>query len=259
MIRDFSEKAKQKLEGYADDAAASSTWGKIKDWFSDRGMDFRSWTGKLGIENYINDVDTYHQKIIDKNNATKKKIDTIFSNVQSVDTKSMAAMNRQITCGNNIIKLINDLAASISPDGGNLDMAGMKGTLDADVARIKNPESAKSEKTEKEKLGAGDTSCKKSSDPVNLSTGNFIYDHEDMQAGGEIPLSFHRYYNSKDTGTGTMGSCFLHNYEMEVQKQPDQKAARQENTNKRGITFIRDERGRLAKAETDTGSFLEYA
>lgn len=314
MIRDFSEKAKQKLEGYADDAAASSTWGKINDWFSDRGMDFRSWTGKLGIENYINDVDTYHQKIIDKNNATKKKIDTIFSNVQSVDTKSMAAMNRQITCGNNIIKLINDLAASISPDGGNLDMAGMKGTLEADAARIKNPESAKSEKTEKEKLGAGDTSCKKSSDPVNLSTGNFIYDHEDMQAGGEIPLSFHRYYNSKDTGTGTMGSCFLHNYEMEVQKQPDQKAAvrmhdgqfyyfaetdtgyvaenaamgllertedgykltchpgmdavyfdengkaaRQENTNKRGITFIHDERGRLAKAETDTGSFLEYA
>lgn len=46
------------------------------------------------------------QKIIDKNNATKKKIDTIFSNVQSVDTESMAAMNRQITCGNNIIKLI---------------------------------------------------------------------------------------------------------------------------------------------------------
>ena len=93
MIRDFSEKAKQKLEGYADDAAASSTWGKIKDWFSDRGMDFRSWTGKLGIENYINDV----------------------------DTKSMAAMNRQITRGNNIIKLINDFAASISPDGGTMD------------------------------------------------------------------------------------------------------------------------------------------
>ena len=33
----------------------------------------------------------------------------------------MAAMNRQITCGNNIIKLIHDLAASISPDGGTMD------------------------------------------------------------------------------------------------------------------------------------------
>ena len=72
--------------------------------------------------------------------------------MQSVDTTSMAAMNRQIKCGNNIIKLINHPAASISPDGGNLDMAGMKGTLDADAATIKNPESAKSEKTEKEKL-----------------------------------------------------------------------------------------------------------
>lgn len=47
MTRDFSEKAKQKLEGYADDAAASSTWGKIKVRFSDRGMDFRSWAGNL--------------------------------------------------------------------------------------------------------------------------------------------------------------------------------------------------------------------
>lgn len=95
MIRDFSEKAKQKLEGYVDDAAASSTWGKIKDWFSDRGMDFQSWTGKLGIENYINDVDTYHQKIIDKNNATKKKIDTIFSNVQSVDARNVTAVRNR--------------------------------------------------------------------------------------------------------------------------------------------------------------------
>lgn len=37
------------------------------------------------------------------------------------------------------------------------------------------------------------------------------------------------------------------------------KTERRQNTNKRGITFIRDERGRLEKAETDTGSFLEYA
>lgn len=88
----------------------------------------------------------------------------------------------------------------------------------------------------------------KSSDPVNLSTGNFIYDHEDMQAGGEIPLSFHRYYNSKDTGTGTMGSCFLHNYEMEVQKQPDQKAA------------VRMHDGQFYYfAETDTGYVAENA
>lgn len=50
-------------------------------------------------------------------------------------------------------------------------------------------------------------------DPVNLSTGNFIYDHEDIKIEGEIPLSFHRYYNSKSRGKGSLGRCFIHNYE----------------------------------------------
>lgn len=51
-----------------------------------------------------------------------------------------------------------------------------------------------------------------SHDPVNLSTGNFVYDHEDMSIGGEIPLSFHRYYNSKSRGKGSLGRCFVHNH-----------------------------------------------
>ncbi|MFQ9456533.1 MAG: DUF6531 domain-containing protein [Agathobacter rectalis] len=221
MTRDFSEKAKQKLEGYADDVTASSTWEKIKDWFGDRGLDFQSWTGKLCIQNYLDDVDTYHQQMLDKNNTTKQQIENIFSNVQSVDTKYMKAMNEQITCGNNIIKLIDDLAATIDPGGGNMDMKGMKGTLDADVERIKNSEATVAETIETEKFGEKAAACMNSEDPVNLSTGNFIYDHEDLQIGGEIPLSFHRYYNSKDTRVGTMGCCFLHNYEMKVEEQPD--------------------------------------
>lgn len=51
-----------------------------------------------------------------------------------------------------------------------------------------------------------------SHDPVNLSTGNFVYDHEDMSIGGEIPLSFHRYYNSKSRGKGSLGRCFVHDH-----------------------------------------------
>ena len=47
-----------------------------------------------------------------------------------------------------------------------------------------------------------------SEDPVNLSTGNFIYEHEDLKVGGAIPLSFHRYYNSKDRRSGVLGDCF---------------------------------------------------
>lgn len=57
-----------------------------------------------------------------------------------------------------------------------------------------------------------------SMDPVNLSTGNFVYDHEDIKINGEIPLSFHRYYNSKDRIKGSLGRCFVHNYEFHLEE-----------------------------------------
>lgn len=60
-----------------------------------------------------------------------------------------------------------------------------------------------------------------SADPVNLSTGNFVYDHEDLNIGGEIEVSFHRYYNSKDNRIGVLGKCFLHNYEVAVEEAND--------------------------------------
>ena len=66
---------------------------------------------------------------------------------------------------------------------------------------------------ENDMLGVSVTAVLYSSDPVNLSTGNFVYDHEDIKINGEIPLSFHRYYNSKDRIKGSMGRCFVHNYE----------------------------------------------
>ena len=71
---------------------------------------------------------------------------------------------------------------------------------------------------ENDMLGSFITSVQYSRDPVNLSTGNFVYDHEDMRINGEIPLSFHRYYNSKDRIKGSMGRCFVHNYESHLEE-----------------------------------------
>ena len=70
-------------------------------------------------------------------------------------------------------------------------------------------------------LGVSLTAVQYSSDPVNLSTGNFVYDHEDIKIGGEIPLSFHRYYNSRDRVRGSMGRCFVHNYESRLEENAD--------------------------------------
>ena len=53
-----------------------------------------------------------------------------------------------------------------------------------------------------------------SKDPVNLSTGNFIYDRTDLEIPGHSPLVFRRFYNAISTRSGAMGRDWNHNYEV---------------------------------------------
>ena len=107
MLRDFSDEAKQKLLQYVKDVTSTTTWDTITDFFGDIGLTVQGWFGKLDIQNYVNDVDAYHKKILDKNDTTTQQIETIFTDVQAVDTKYISVVSQQISCGNNIIKLIN--------------------------------------------------------------------------------------------------------------------------------------------------------
>lgn len=100
-----------------------------------------------------------------------------------------------------------------------MDMGKMKGVLDADVENIRNAKATVEKTIEEKMLGTEAEGCMNSEDPVNLSTGNFIYEHEDLKVGGAIPLSFHRYYNSKDRRSGVLGDCFLHNYQTAIEKE----------------------------------------
>ena len=44
-----------------------------------------------------------------------------------------------------------------------------------------------------------------SCDPVNLSTGNFYYEKEDLSIAGYIPLRFKRFYNAIGEGDSVLG------------------------------------------------------
>ena len=221
MLRDFSDAAKQKLLNYVDEVTANGTWDKVKEWFSNIEPNVQSWLGRLDIQKYVNSVECYYKKILNKNNSTKRQIEEIFSNVQAVDTRYISITGSQASCGSDIIKLINDLANAIDPNGGNMDMGKMKGVLDADVENIRNAKATVEKTIEEKMLGTEAEGCMNSEDPVNLSTGNFIYEHEDLKVAGEIPLSFHRYYNSKDSRIGVLGRCFLHNYQIALEKEAD--------------------------------------
>jgi len=64
--------------------------------------------------------------------------------------------------------------------------------------------------------GAERSSTTFSDDPVNLSTGNFIYDRTDLQIEGSTPFIFRRFYNAINDHSGSLGDDWSHNYEVKL-------------------------------------------
>lgn len=214
MIRDFSNSAKKKLLEYVKDATETTLWRKIGDRIGDAGLQIQYWFGALSISKYIDNLDAYHKKIIDKNNTTSQRIEEIFTNVKNIDTRYQGGLQQNVNFSESVISFINDLANTIDPNGGNMDMQKMNAALAASLEKIQEAKLSREKAIEDSLLGTDPDAVETSIDPVNLSTGNFIYDFEDLAIDGEIPLSFHRYYNSKDSRISVLGKSFRHNYEI---------------------------------------------
>lgn len=221
MFRDFSQSAKDKLLQYVEDVTATGIWDKIADAFGDCGYVVQKWLGKLSISKYINNIEDYHRKILDRHDTTKKQIEDIFAAVEAVDIKYDGLLQQSVTYGNSIKKLIDDLSNTIDPNGGNMEMSSHRGILNADVTAMNDAKATSEKAIEEGMKGVTEKGAEMSPDPVNLSTGNFVYDMEDIKIGGAIPLVFHRYYNSQDNYIGALGRCFQHNYEIALKEKAD--------------------------------------
>ncbi len=68
--------------------------------------------------------------------------------------------------------------------------------------------------------GNGTVSALYSSDPVNLNTGNFILDNQDMEIPGFFPLRLGRFYNSMGTFDGMLGADWNSSFERRLSKNP---------------------------------------
>lgn len=114
MYRDFSENSKRKLLSLVS-SVENEKICDFTDWIGDRWLDFQSWIGKLSIKKYINNVNAYHKKVIDKNNATKKSIEKIFRNVATIDRsykKTFILIENQL---NHWQRYINELSQIVNP------------------------------------------------------------------------------------------------------------------------------------------------
>lgn len=239
IIRDFSESAKQKLLAYVKDVTETTVWGKLGDIIGDIGLQVQHWFGALDISKHVNNLDEYHKKVIDKNDTTSQRIEEIFTNVKNIDIRYQNGLGQELSYANSITDMIKVLSDTIDPNGGNMNLQKMNEALAASLEKIRENQLSKNKVIEDSMLGTDPDAAEMSADPVNLSTGNFVYDHQDLIVGGEIPLVFYRYYNSKDTRVGTLGKCFLHNYEVLIEDSND------------GVLGIRQADGQVIRYEKD--------
>ena len=136
MMRDFSPGAKELLMQYVDDVIASGVWETIENGKGEFNQAGQDWLSKLGISDYLDNMEGYYQNIISKHSTTKEEIEQIFSDVQQVDTRYIGTVAGLVTAGNAIITYFTDLADNINPNGGNLDIEKLRTTLEADRERL---------------------------------------------------------------------------------------------------------------------------
>ena len=136
MMRDFSPGAKELLMQYVDDVIASGVWETIENGKGEFNQAGQDWLSKLGISDYLDNMEGYYQNIISKHSTTKEEIEQIFLDVQQVDTRYIGTVAGLVTAGNAIITYFTDLADNINPNGGNLDIEKLRTTLEADRERL---------------------------------------------------------------------------------------------------------------------------
>lgn len=85
MIRDFSDAAKANLIHQIKEVTPNGIFGKVADFFGDIWLGFQEKYGSLNIQSYVNDVDTYHKMILDRNDTEIQQIEEIFQRVHEVD------------------------------------------------------------------------------------------------------------------------------------------------------------------------------
>ncbi len=139
MYRDFSQQSKQNLLNLVSEVENEKLCD-FTDWIGDRWYDFESWIGKLNIKNYLNNTNAYHKKVIDKNNTTKKNIETIFSNVNAIDKSYASIFKNQYTLLKQWDSYIAELNDIVTPSNGHFNSAYIGKTLKSSLDKIRSQE-----------------------------------------------------------------------------------------------------------------------
>ena len=112
-----------------------------------------------------------------------------------------------------IMGMIEDLAGCIEAAGTNLSLSEFQEKIEGVKQDWDNSTLIENlQEFETSFIGMLENTCY-GADPVNMSTGNFVYRYTDLSTGGEQPLTFVRTYNAMSRHKGILGRCWSHNWE----------------------------------------------
>lgn len=120
MKRDFSERARQDLLSLVKQVE-DEQWCEFTDWFGDRWYDFEGWIGQLDIRKYVDNVNKYHKKVIDKNDASADDIEKIFEAVNMQSTNYRGRFLAILTDLQSFRQLLETISTVISPNNGQFN------------------------------------------------------------------------------------------------------------------------------------------
>lgn len=122
MKRDFSESAKTTLFNLIDEVNEEN-WCSFTDLLGDRNY------SELNIESYLNDLDSYHKKVLDKNDTTKTQIKTIFNDVNVVDLSYQSIFDVCSQAVTEQIDYIKGLSDCINPLKNNFNVENIQKSM----------------------------------------------------------------------------------------------------------------------------------
>lgn len=121
MKRDFSSASRQKLLNVVTSVENSQS-GNFTDW---------SGTSRFNISYYIRQVNCYHNKVITKNNESKRKINEAFDKAIEKDKSISAELSSWRSLAERWKNYMEELNRVISPEKGNFVSQYMVGTLNS--------------------------------------------------------------------------------------------------------------------------------
>jgi len=141
---------------------------------------------------------------------SRKNFETWHEMAQSTDSQYASQQEGLNEATNSLISYLDSIADSIHDcfpiyTSGNL--------FDALGSAIKN---TAIEAIIAARLSGIRTYCALGGDPVNMSTGNFVYYKDDITVGGKYPLTFKRFYNAIDATDSVMGVNWTHNFNIRL-------------------------------------------